>query len=1369
MIEREDVSIKQKFNLSEKRLALLEKLARQEGLRSYSSSSIPRRNSAGPIPLSFAQERLWFLNQLEPHNSAYNISFALRLTGQLNVIVLEESFGEILRRHEVLRTTFMTDDDRPVQMISPAGDFTLLKIDISDMREEQRKMKVLELANEEASKPFDLTAGPLLRATLLRLGRQEHVLLLTVHHIVSDGWSMGIIYRELSALYEAFLQGDPSPLPDLPIQYADFAVWQRQWLQGQKLERQLSFWKEHLKGAPVLELASDYPRPSVQTFNGALHTLQFPKTLTESLHGLSRKEGVTLFMVLLAAFQTLLHRYTGQSDIVVGTPIANRNHEAIEGLIGFFVNTLVMRIDISGNPGFRELLKRILKNTLGAYAHQDVPFEKLVENLQPERDLGRTPFFQVMFSLQNVPHSALKLSGLTLSPMEIENVMTRFDLEVHLWETKEGLKGEFVYNADLFDASTIERMAGHYLRILERIVVNPEQRLSDLPLLTEEERYQLLVKWNNTGEDYPRDKCIHELFEEQVVRNPDAIAVIFGEKQLTYGQLNSRADQLARYLIKHGVGPEVFVGICVEQSPEMIIGVLGILKAGGAYVPLDPTYPKERLAFILKDTQSPLILTQKRLHSVLPEHAALVIFLDSDLDKIEKGSNTVAVNKTSADNLAYVIYTSGSTGKPKGVCVSHCAVNRLVINTNYIKIDSSDRIAQASSFSFDAVTFELWGALLNGACLVGISRDVILSPEDFSRQISSSGITILFLTTALFNQMARQVPAAFKSLRYLLFGGEAVDPACVRMVVNTGPPQRLLHVYGPTENTTFTSWYPVEDVAADARTIPIGKAVSNTTIYILDRALQPVPLGVPGELYTGGDGLARGYLNQPALNAEKFIPNHFCEVMDTRLYKTGDLARFLPDGSIEFLGRIDHQVKIRGFRIELGEIEAVLGHHPAVREAVVIVREDQPGDKRLVAYIVPEKNSATTINEFQEYLKKSLPDYMVPSVFVHLDTLPLTVNGKLDRKALPSPDTNIDVTARAYVAPRNRLEIQLTEIWEKILGVNPIGVTDNFFDLGGHSLLAVRLTSEIRKITSRDFPVMALFHNQTIEQLAEIIAAKRWSVEWSSVVPIHIGGSKKPLFSVHDTNLTRFLEPDQPFYILTHPSKDENLSPYSTVEKIAAKNLKEMRTIQPRGPYIIGGFCFWAVVALEMVHQLIKQGEKVSLLFLVDPSNIVDARYSFQNTKLEDGDVCHSKKLMPGEGNGNLSLLLRKISQVIKRTINMCRIMIKTAICEMYISMGHPLPEALQSFYFPNYYVTKIMKSYIPKIYPGKAVLFLSDKISPGTEEKWNNLVTGGVEIHEVSGAEHLNILREPYVGQWAQILNTYLEKARKAEDAKTN
>jgi amino acid adenylation domain-containing protein len=991
-----------------------------------------------------------------------------------------------------------------------------------------RELQAKQLIEQESQRPFDLATGPLLRLTLLKLDETEHILLLNLHHIVSDDWSIGVLIRELKAIYTAFALKQPCPLPELPLQYADFAHWQREWLQElgatheSPLQAQLAYWRQQLGGIERLNLPSDRPKPARQTYQGAIQFLELPKSIREALEALSQQEGVTLYMTLLAAFQTLLYRYTQQEDIAVGSPIANRNRSEIEGLIGFFVNSLVLRTDLSGNPTFQELLGRVREVTLGAYAHQDVPFEKLVEELHCQRSLNDHPLFQVIFALQNAPMESLELPELTLSTLTIDFKTTRFDLEFHLWEAtndfrslwgerwkhSKGLRGVVVYNTDLFDEATITRMVGHFETLLEGIVANPQARIADLPLLSQAERHQLLVEWNNTQADYPKDQCIHQLFEAQVERNSNAIALIFEDKQLTYRELNNRSNQLAHYLQKLGIGAEVLVGICLEPSVELIVGLLGILKAGAAYLPLDPNYPCDRLNFMLEEAQVPILLThsalstQHRLRPLEPtvSNTPVIVCLDNNWDIAQESKENPSSSVTS-DNLAYVIYTSGSTGKPKGVAVPHKAVNRLVFNTNYINLDPTDRIAQASNTSFDAATFEIWGALLHGAQLIGISRDIILSPHEFALQLRQKNISVLFLTTALFQQIARVVPQAFDSLKYLLFGGEAVDPRWVQKVLKKAPPKQLLHVYGPTESTTFSSFYWVQDIPEAATSIPIGRPITNTQIYLLDEQLQPVPIGITGELYIGGDGLAQGYLNHPELTAEKFIPSPFSNEPGTRLYKTGDLARYQPDGNIEFLGRIDDQVKIRGFRIELGEIEAVLSQHPAVREAVVIVQEDVPGDKHLVAYIVPNPSQISSVKAqgcaslLRQFLKEKLPSYMVPSAYVLLESLPLTPNGKVDRRALPAADPERDDIKEDYVAPRTSVEKELVGIWAKVLGREQVGVHDNFFELGGHSLLATQLSSRIRDAFQVDLPVKTLFEASTVASLARYIETVCWAAK----------------------------------------------------------------------------------------------------------------------------------------------------------------------------------------------------------------------------------------------------------------------------------
>ncbi|HAM51733.1 MAG TPA: non-ribosomal peptide synthetase [Nitrospiraceae bacterium] len=1085
---------------TEKR-ALLERLFMKETETAEEQEPIPQRRTSGHCVLSFGQERLWFIDQLEPESSIYNIPLAVQLTGQLNVAALQQCIGEILRRHEVLRTTFVIDNDQPIQIITSQTAFTLPQIDLSTVSEEQKQAKAQQLAREEESRPFDLVMGPLLRAVLVRLKPEEHVLLLTMHHIVSDGWSVGILYRELSVLYDAFSKGNLSPLPQLPIQYADFAVWQRNWLKGEVLEKQLSFWIEHLQHISPLELPTDHPRPAVQTFDGATHTIQFPQTLTEALQVLSRKEGVTLFMTLLAAFQSLLHRYTGQEDIVVGTPIANRNRTEIEGLIGFFVNTLVMRTDTSGDPVFRELLKRVRKTTLDAYTHQDLPFEKLVEELRPERDLSRNPLFQVLFALQNVPLSRLELSGLTLSRMVIENTKTRFDLEVHFSETEEGLKGEFIYSTDLFDSSTVERMAGHYQKIVEGIVVNADQRLSELPLLTETERHRLLVEWNGTRTEYPKDLCIHELFEAQVEKTPHAIAVVFEDHQTTYRELNNKANQLAQSLRKQGVGPEVLVGLCVERSVDMVVAMLGILKAGGAYVPLDPNYPPEWLAFVLEDTKTPLVITQTSLLPRLPQHSAIMLCVDHAQAVLQWQQSTSSENprvRVTPSNLAYVIYTSGSTGRPKGVAIEHHGPANLVnwARDFYSSAELSGVLA-STSICFDLSVFELFATLCNGGTVILAENALQLSSLPVAQQV-----TLLNTVPSAMKELLR-VKALPPSVQTVNLAGEPLSLEVVQQLYQLPGIEKVYDLYGPSETTTYSTFA----LRRPDGPCTIGRPLANTQVYLLDAERDPVPIAVPGELYIGGDGLARDYLNRSELTAERFLPDPFHSAAGARLYRTGDLARYLPDGNIEFLGRIDHQVKIRGFRVEPGEIEAALRGHAAVKDVVVVAREDGLGEKRLVAYIVASEEPELT-DELRRLLKKRLPEYMVPSAFMVMEALPLTLNGKVDRKALPDPGHLRPELENAYVAPRTQTEVALVDVWREVLGIEKVGVFDNFFELGGHSLLATQVVSRLRKVFQVELPLRSLFESPTVEGLARTLhmAGKPEQLERRAALFLRVAG-----------------------------------------------------------------------------------------------------------------------------------------------------------------------------------------------------------------------------------------------------------------------
>ncbi|NCR24962.1 MAG: amino acid adenylation domain-containing protein [Microcystis aeruginosa LE13-04] len=1060
------------------------------------------------LPLSFAQQRLWFLDQLQPNSALYNIPMVLHFRGNLNQKALEQSLLEICDRHEVLRTNFVTIDGQPTQIIQTTRE-TISVVDLQDLPIHEQEEKTQQLKQKQATQPFDLAKESLIRITLVVLSETEHLLLVCMHHIISDGWSIEVFIHELTSLYNAYVQNQPANLAPLPIQYGDFALWQKQWLQGDVLQTQLNYWQNQLTAAPpLLSLPTDHPRPAVQSFVGTQQEFSLSPKLSQALNELSRQQGVTLFMTLLAAFDALLYRYTGSSDILVGTPIANRNRGEIEGLIGFFVNTLVMRTDLSDNPSFSQLLTRVREVTMDAYAHQDLPFEMLVEALQPERDLSHTPLFQVAFVLQNTPKSEIAMTGLTVTDLPPENTTAKFDLTLAMVNTDDGLKGVWEYNTDLFESSTIERLSGHFLNLLGGIVANPQARISQLPLLTESETNQLLIEWNNTQVDYPEYKCIHQLFEEQVKRTPDAVAVVCSQQQLTYNELNCRANQLAHYLQKLGVKADTLVGISLERSLDMIVGLLGILKAGGAYLPLDPDYPSERLQFAIADAQLSLLLTQEGLIDKLPEHQAPLILLDRFTEEINQNSQDNLTGVVTANNLANLIYTSGSTGKPKGVMVEHRGLFNLAqAQIKTFNLQSNYRILQFASLNFDASIWEIIMAMGAGATLYLDTKDALMPGLPLMGRLKDYGITHVTLPpSALAALPLEEIP----ELQTIIVAGEACSEELIKQWA-TG--RNFFNAYGPTETSVCAT---VEKWTDATEKITIGRPIANTQIYILDSHLQPVPIGVPGELHIGGMGLARGYLNRPELTQEKFIPNPFekDEVIPptplnkggnepSKLYKTGDLGRYLPDGKIEYLGRIDNQVKLRGFRIELGEIEALLNQNEAVQSSCVIVREDNLGDKRLVAYVVPQPEINLTINEIRQFLRAKLPDYMVPTAFVLLDTFPLTPNGKIDRRALPVPDLQ---SQGEYIAPRNPIEEKMAQIWAEVLKLKRVSIEDNFFELGGHSLLATQVISRLQETFEIVVPLRYLFESPTIAQLSAVILKELQTglgLKLPSIVPVN--------------------------------------------------------------------------------------------------------------------------------------------------------------------------------------------------------------------------------------------------------------------------
>ncbi|MTJ53551.1 amino acid adenylation domain-containing protein [Anabaena sp. UHCC 0253] len=1076
----------------EKRQLLLQKLNQQKG-KAAPAKIQPQSRDTQTFPLSFAQQRLWFFSQLEPESSAYNIPAAIQLTGNLNVLALENSINQIVHRHHILRTNFQVINGEPVQMIRAETNLQTPIIDLQNIPENTRETEAIRLAKLEAEKPFNLEKDLLLRVNLLRLSETDHVILFTMHHIISDGWSTGILIRELTTFYKAFDSNQKCNLPELPIQYIDFAVWQRQYLQGDILQTQLNYWKQQLSGnLPILELPTDRPRPAIQTDRGTSQSFTLFPSLTAALKNLSQQEEVTLFMILLAAFKVLLYRYTQQEDILVGTPIANRNRSEIEGLIGFFINTLVIRSDLEGNPTFQQLLTQIKKTTLAAYNHQDLPFEQLVEELQPERDLSHSSLFQVMFILQNAPTEVLHLPDLTLKPLQVEKKTANFDLTLSMLETETGLRGSLEYNTDLFDDDRITQMLAHFQTLLAEIVLYHQQNISELSLLTTSERQQILLARNHHQISIPQ-QCIHQLFEAQVTKNPDAIAVVFEEKILTYRELNQRANQLANYLRKQGVKPEVLVGICLERSLELVVAVLGILKAGGAYLPIDPAYPQERLTYMLTDAQVSIILTQKQLLAVLPDENIQTICIDSDWQKITNESLENPLSQVNINHLAYVIYTSGSTGKSKGVMIEHRSlVNAYFAWEEAYKLTAITAHLQMASFSFDVFSGDLVRALCSGAKLVISPRQLLLEPEKLYQLMLQEKVECAeFVPGVLRNliQYLEQTQQRLDFLKLLICGSDSwyiqeYDKFCQYC----GDKTRLINSFGLTEATIDSTYFETETTnlspVAKDKLVPIGKPFTNTQIYILDQYLQPLPVGISGEIYIGGAGLARGYLHKPELTASKFIPNRFCEETGSFLYKTGDLGRWLQDVNIELIGRIDNQVKLRGFRIELGEIEAILSKHPIVKEAVVIVREDHHKQQQLVAYIVSALADFNHINSttFQEFLKQQLPNYMIPSAFMILEFFPLTPNGKIDRRALPKPEYQELQTA--FVAPQTQTELTLAQIWAEILKVEKVGINDNFFELGGNSLLTTKLMLKIQSTLQIDFPLRLLFESPTIASLA---------------------------------------------------------------------------------------------------------------------------------------------------------------------------------------------------------------------------------------------------------------------------------------------
>ncbi len=1180
-----------------------------------SQKDIPKLPTNALKQLSFAQQRLWFLGQIENSNATYNMPMSLQLEGKLNVDALFESLAYVIDRHESLRMYFPTVEGQPKIRIKNIENFNILSVqDLSNLDQPTQSIMVQTLINNHVQEPFNLKTGPLFKAKLLQLKDDQFILLLNMHHISSDGWSIGIFIRELCHAYLTFSQGQKPTLEPLPIQYSDFATWQRNWLQGEVLETQINYWKKQLKDAPPrLELPTDYPRPPIQSYKGSHYSHTLTPELTEQLKTLSQQEGVSLYMLLLAVFNLLLSRYSRQDDLCIGSPIANRPHPQTEGLIGFFANTLVLRNQIKSEQSFQQFLHQTRQTCLDAYQHQDIPFEFLVEQLKPVRSLSYNPIFQVMFAVENNDSEALNLPGLKIEWIDSSYPFAKFDLSLLALESDGQLNCNWEYATDLFETITIQRMAEHWEVLLQQIVTNPQQTISTLSWLTKADQKQLEL-WNQTNTNYPQDKTLVDLFEEQVNKTPDNIALVFEEQSLTYQELNQKANQLAHFLHQnYQIKPDTLIGICIERSLDMAIALLAVLKAGAAYVPIDSNYPEERIKYILENSKISLLLTQSfindKLSGFFSEFSGQLINLDR-LNFESFPCHNLAL-QSKPNDLAYVIYTSGSTGQPKGVMVEHKGLcNLALVEIETFDVHPSSRVLQFASFSFDAFIWEVLMAWGGGATLYLGNKDNLMPGLPLVERLRDDAITHITLPpSALAVLPWENLP----SLQTIIVAGEACSPELVK---KWSQGRNFFNGYGPTEGSVCAT---IAKYTSFEEKITIGRPIPNVQVYILDSHLQPVSIGVPGELHIGGAGLARGYLDRPDLTAEKFIEVNLLGKIE-RIYKTGDLAKWQNDGNIEFLGRIDHQIKLRGFRIELGEIEAVLLKHPAIKEVIVNLHKTE-NNQQLVAYVTGELIDDLS-QQLKQHLKTHLPDYMIPSQIIRLDEFPLTPNGKIDRQALPHPNHE---SQSLYEAPRNNIEQQLTEIWSLIVECEKISIHDNFFDLGGHSILAIKLLNEIQKNFNQELSLTSLFQNPTIAQLAQQLSQFEVQPSISDLLVLQPSGQKISIFCVAGSNGHAFYFRDfamnfadeHPVYGLETPGRDGSHSLPISVEDHASSLIKTLQQKQPKGPYILIGYSSGCSVALEMAFQLEQQGEIISLLGIFDAGLVANPDYITKRSDLD--------------------------------------------------------------------------------------------------------------------------------------------------------
>jgi amino acid adenylation domain-containing protein len=1328
-------------------------------------------------PLSYAQERLWFLEQLNPATPLLSLPRALRLRGRLDRWALEQALGAVLERHQVLRTRFNHREGEPWQEVRGAPILALPLCDLSPLSVAERERQLQARLEQEARSPFDLAGEVLLRARLYRLAPQEHVLFVNLHQLAADAGSYQLLFEEVSRRYGAIVTGVPAPLPELPMQYADLARWEHQGVGRAALEPHLAYWKQQLTGAPdELELPTDRPRPGVVSIRGGRRALPLGEERTARLRQLSGGENVTLLRLLQTAFHLLLHRLTSQLDLLVGVPVSGRGRVETERLIGPFAKTLAIRSQLSGNPTFREFLRETCRTTRDALAHQEVPLETLVALLRSERAARHPPPLQVMFAFQGAELNGLALPGLSAIPLEVHTGTTQFELTLTIRESPRHLVAELEYCSALFDAPTIDRWLRYYATLLAGLGAGLEQRVWDLPLLEAEQRQRLLVEWNHTRTDFPRDRPVPALFEEQAQARSEAVAVEFGQQQLSYRELNLRANQLAHYLKRAGVKPGTLVGVCLERSLELIVSLLGILKAGGAYAALDLASPKERLRQILQDLQAPVLLAHSALLDRLPRlqptgrPAPLLLCLDTQAEAISRESGENLEIEVEPEALAYVSYTSGSTGRPKGVCVPHRAVVRLVKGTAYAGFGPIEVFLHLSPVAFDASTFELWGCLLNGGRLV-VAPPELPSLSDLADTIREHRVTTAWFTSGLFNQLVDLNLEGLRPLRQILTGGDVLSPPHIRAALEGLDQCQIINGYGPTENTTFSATYTIPRDFDGQHSVPIGRPIANSHCYVLDEQLQLVPIGIPGELYVGGDGLALGYLNQPQLTAERFIENPFQP--GERLYKTGDRVRYLVDGNLEFLGRLDQQVKVRGFRVELGEIEAALLEHPAIGQCAVTTRPDAAGTRQLVAYLVARLQPAPTMSELREFLQRKLPDYMVPAFLVFLEALPLSPNGKVDRRGLPAPEVRESVAQQSR-APRDELEQRLQQLWEDLLPVRPIGRHDQFFACGGHSLLALRLLARMEKTFGKKLTVATLLQNPTIAQLAVVLRGRQApDVDWS-IVEVQGKGSRPPLMLVHGpgggmlwgySNLACHLGPDQPVFAFRSRGLD-GVEEWESIEAMAEAYLVDLHVFQPQGPYYLGGFGFGGVVAYQMACRLQALGEPVAFLGLLaaSPPNASYARWRWR-----PGSVCRflnnfrlrMASAVRHHPDALWSFLSWKTQRLVRRRLTRA-----AAGAERHVSFDEfvdlaAYPEDQRRIWESH---VRALNNYHPPQYAGRLVL-LRTPLHPllcsfDPCYGWGEFCRGDIAVQVIRGTPE-TMMEEPRVQELAAALRRFLNEAQ--------